>query len=247
MKNTKRAFTLVELVVVITILAILGTIAFISLQWYSSDARNSKRTSDLKNIEKAMSMKLVNGSNLLGLIADTSSAWTFSIAGKDGATDDYKAGKLSYSAMGIKEADFKDPSTNNDYPAWVTRKKEGQFEIAASMENGSGDKSALVMGTYVPRSNALAITPASAFSGTNSVTLKDIDINKIKRGDYIVNDGANNATVTSVSRNGKVITLNGTLTWATIKLAVTETEGLIDEKGLTGNPVVNSSTSYLPY
>jgi hypothetical protein len=80
------------------------------------------------------------------------------------------------------------------------------------MENGSGDKSALVMGTYVPRSNALAITPASAFSGTNSVILKDIDINKIKRGDYIVNDGANNATVTSVSRNGKVITLNGTLT-----------------------------------
>ena len=35
--HKKRAFTLVELVVVITILAILGTIAFISLQWYSKD------------------------------------------------------------------------------------------------------------------------------------------------------------------------------------------------------------------
>ncbi|MDR1987995.1 MAG: prepilin-type N-terminal cleavage/methylation domain-containing protein [Candidatus Peribacteria bacterium] len=31
-KSTKKAFTLVELIVVVTILAILGTIAFISLQ-----------------------------------------------------------------------------------------------------------------------------------------------------------------------------------------------------------------------
>jgi prepilin-type N-terminal cleavage/methylation domain-containing protein len=48
MRNTKKqAFTLVELIVVITILAILGTIAFISLQGYSQDAKNSKVTSDL--------------------------------------------------------------------------------------------------------------------------------------------------------------------------------------------------------
>lgn len=37
-KNIK-AFTLVELIVVITILSILWTIAFISLQWYSSNSR----------------------------------------------------------------------------------------------------------------------------------------------------------------------------------------------------------------
>lgn len=49
-KNSK-AFTLVELIVVIVILAILWTIAFISLQWYSISARNSVRISDFKNIE----------------------------------------------------------------------------------------------------------------------------------------------------------------------------------------------------
>ena len=53
-KNTesgpKRAFTLVELIVVITILAILWTIAFISLQWYSKDARDSTRITDIGNL-----------------------------------------------------------------------------------------------------------------------------------------------------------------------------------------------------
>ncbi len=42
-------FTLVELIVVITILIILWTIAFISLQWYTKSARNSTRISDIKN------------------------------------------------------------------------------------------------------------------------------------------------------------------------------------------------------
>jgi len=50
-KNSIKAFTLVELIVVITILAILWTIAFISLQWYSAYARDSVRVSDIKNAE----------------------------------------------------------------------------------------------------------------------------------------------------------------------------------------------------
>jgi prepilin-type N-terminal cleavage/methylation domain-containing protein len=49
MRN-KSAFTLVELIVVITILSILWTIAFISLQWFSRDARNSKVNSDLRSL-----------------------------------------------------------------------------------------------------------------------------------------------------------------------------------------------------
>ena len=52
----KHAFTLVELIVVITILAILWTIAFISLQWYSAQARDSKRLSDISNIKKSVEL-----------------------------------------------------------------------------------------------------------------------------------------------------------------------------------------------
>ncbi len=38
-----KAFTLVELIVVITILAILSTIGFVSYSWFSSKARDSSR------------------------------------------------------------------------------------------------------------------------------------------------------------------------------------------------------------
>jgi len=57
---TRLAFTLVELIVVITILAILWTIAFISLQWYSSQARDSKRLSDISNIKKSLELFSLN-------------------------------------------------------------------------------------------------------------------------------------------------------------------------------------------
>jgi len=54
MRNTKKAFTLVELIVVITILAILGTIAFISFGGQTAGARNTKVTSDIRNIASAI-------------------------------------------------------------------------------------------------------------------------------------------------------------------------------------------------
>ena len=56
MNKQKYAFTLVELIVVITILAILGTIAFISLQWYSKDARDSIRISDTSNMKTSLEL-----------------------------------------------------------------------------------------------------------------------------------------------------------------------------------------------
>ncbi len=53
-KNKKYAFTLIELVLVISILSILSFIAYFSLQWYSSQTRDVKRISDINNIKKAL-------------------------------------------------------------------------------------------------------------------------------------------------------------------------------------------------
>jgi len=54
--QNKNGFTLVELIVTITILAILGTIAFLSFQWYSKSARDSVRINDINNIKMALEL-----------------------------------------------------------------------------------------------------------------------------------------------------------------------------------------------
>lgn len=59
MHKQKQGFTLVELIVVITILAILATIWFISLQWYSIDTRNSSRLTDVKVVQKWLELTLL--------------------------------------------------------------------------------------------------------------------------------------------------------------------------------------------
>lgn len=54
----KKGFTLVELIVVITILAILWTVAYLSFSWYSKDARDTTRASDIKLIENSIVLSL---------------------------------------------------------------------------------------------------------------------------------------------------------------------------------------------
>lgn len=54
MENKKNGFTLVELIVVVTILAILSMVGFISYSNYLSNARDSNRISQLKNIANAL-------------------------------------------------------------------------------------------------------------------------------------------------------------------------------------------------
>lgn len=58
--NNKKAFTLVELIVTITILAILWTIAFISLWSFTMDSRDWRRISDIKIIEKWLELSLID-------------------------------------------------------------------------------------------------------------------------------------------------------------------------------------------
>ncbi len=50
----QKAFTLVELIVVITIIAILSTIWFVAYSWFSSKARDSSRVAQLKSINWAL-------------------------------------------------------------------------------------------------------------------------------------------------------------------------------------------------
>jgi len=52
--TNKKWFTLVELIVVITILSVLATIWFVSYTWYGVSARDSVRLADTQNIQKSL-------------------------------------------------------------------------------------------------------------------------------------------------------------------------------------------------
>ena len=60
MKKSNSAFTLVELVVTITILTILWTIAFLGLKDYSKDSRNAVRITDIWLIKKSLWVFVLN-------------------------------------------------------------------------------------------------------------------------------------------------------------------------------------------
>lgn len=80
-KNKIRSygFTLVELIVVISILTILGTVAFISVSGYLSNSRDSKRVSNTDIIAKGFDVALAAGT--LVNTSKTATGYNFAIVG----------------------------------------------------------------------------------------------------------------------------------------------------------------------
>lgn len=130
MINKNKAFTLVELIVVITILAILGTIAFLSLQWYNRDALKSKIISDLRSIHTSFEVKMSQGKNFNDLIiinrmtenwVDT---WATVFSWAKVLWDlDYWAGTFNYKNLRLDWNQFKydDRWEQREYLFWFIR------------------------------------------------------------------------------------------------------------------------------
>ncbi|MDD2907063.1 MAG: FISUMP domain-containing protein [Candidatus Gracilibacteria bacterium] len=112
MQKSNKAFTLVELIVVITILAILGTIAFINLQGYSTSARDGKRVSDINNIMKKIGIESSKGTSLSTLITTTKTNSGLTIDGNSGSSIQ---GTANFATLKEDGSKFKDPITNGDY------------------------------------------------------------------------------------------------------------------------------------
>lgn len=242
MRNTKKAFTLVELIVVITILAILGTIAFISLQGYSAEARNAKRTSDLSSVASSLSVKLTNGMSVLSAVVDNVNKlddtvlsigwWT----GTTVTTSQYKAGVANYTALDMKQSEFQDPSNNANYIIGATILAGWVYQLAATVES-DGSNVALVTWMYNNRT-AAAIT-GSITTSSNKFVLPITETGKFKSKDKVtISDSIGSRNITSISSDGTTITFDWNAsatsnTGATITLNATESTGLIGDNNTT--------------
>lgn len=150
-----KGFTLVELIVVITILAILGTIAFISLQGYSTDAKNSKVTSDLKTISTALEAKRTQTSETLDAFLAGAHITANEVAGDTWsgitlvANTNYAVSNMNFPVLGQNGAEFKDPnSANAEYLyAYATVVGHSGYQLVGQIiENDV--KAARVVGNY---------------------------------------------------------------------------------------------------
>jgi len=120
----KTAFTLIELIVVITILAILWTIAFIAMSWYSKTARDSTRTSDISRIKSSLELYYINSNKYpdpTNAVPVTYSWWV--------AWYQWTFWNTTFTNVDRLDKIPKDPLTDKEYTYSVLTNKQ-EFEIA---------------------------------------------------------------------------------------------------------------------
>lgn len=155
MKNTKKAFTLVELIVVITILAVLATVAFISFSGQTQDAKNSKVASDLTNLSRAIEISGKGVKTILGTeVAINTVADTTNTANGDVITSgsgwNYGVGNIDFTVIGQNGEEFKDANaTPREYLyAYFASGSFVKYQVAGEITDAAGDNLTLIKGSY---------------------------------------------------------------------------------------------------
>ncbi len=141
-KSNKSAFTLVELIVVITILAILWTIAFMSFRWYNSNSRDSVRISDISNVITSMELyeleawKYPIPSNWINVTYSWATVWNQWTLWKSVFTNVSKLDKIP-----------KDPLLDKEYTYSVSQNGT-EYEVSWIIEGDEDKVKAMVSGNY---------------------------------------------------------------------------------------------------
>lgn len=123
--STRRGFTLVELLIVITILGVLGSIGFVSFRGIQERARDTARKTDLRQLGVALEIYRQSNS---GKYITTASAYCDSINSDKFYTDiaQYMSGSVP-----------NDPSTDNRYCYYSEGTNGASFRLFAKLENCS--------------------------------------------------------------------------------------------------------------
>ena len=120
----KKAFTLVELIVVITILAILWTIAFISLTAYSAQSRDSVRISDLDRMKTVLELYQIDSwkyplpTNPIDVTYSWATVWNQGTFWETVYANLSKLDKIPKDPLTDKEYTYSTTFKKNEYQLW---------------------------------------------------------------------------------------------------------------------------------
>jgi len=244
-KYTQKAFTLVELIVVITILAILATVAFISLGGQTDNARNTVKKDSIGKLATVVENARTTGVSIASFTTDATANdltnATDRISGKlvtaAATAKEIGAWDINYAALDVKEEDFKDWS--QAYKFGFSKFRGGKYEIAGSLKEWEFSNTYLV-GNYEPRISLSIAGTIDTANHTLELTLAS-DVNKL-----FIWDTTNSGKVVRISDDKMTITFDATGTVVTPTTLADETLGLI-ESTVSTEPVLNNSTTNLPY
>lgn len=210
-------------VVIITWWAIVWTVAYISLQWYSEEAKKSKVTSDIRTILTAISIKEIEWNNVFSMIVknDKNRISDLSLAWKKATEKNYKVWTLNYTALWIKKENFTDPYWN-EYIIWATNTWRNRFEIS-----WVGEYSSIKKWNYIWRDDK-KYNIDEIKKEKNIIILSPNSIKAFYKWDY-VQVWVMEYNILKVARDWITVTLDRKIIWnpKTINLLESEWENLI--------------------
>lgn len=146
----KKAFTLIELIVVVTILGILWTLGFMAYSWYAQSARDSARITDIRSIAKVLEIYAVEYNKYPYPTSSTSMTYSWAIVWEQGVF-----GKSVLKRIGHLNIVPVDPLTGAQYTYSVTQNKRN-YQLGTISE-GADELAQLSQQTHAAQKTATAI------------------------------------------------------------------------------------------